>query len=177
MNPSILTYSGEYFSFVSPKVSSLSFQDIAHALSNLCRFTGHTREFYSVAQHSVLVSQNVPIEFALQGLMHDAGEAFLSDIPSPLKKLLPDYHIIEQRVEKKLFDYFNISFPFHFSVKKADLILLATEKRDLLTKHEDYEYWDILQGVNPLRDTIVPLPPKEAKELFLNRFNEIQGIK
>src|SRR4051812_31750950 len=83
--PYIQTYSGTEFWPLSPKAADVKLIDIAHALSNKCRFAGHCREFYSVAQHSVLVSRQLPDEFKLWGLLHDAGEAYFADIPNPIK--------------------------------------------------------------------------------------------
>lgn len=95
----LLTYSGREFDLIDPQPDMIDLIDIAHGLANECRFSGQCRFYYSVAQHSVLVSQNVPPEFAFEALMHDASEAYLKDIPRPLKQLLPDYRAIEQRVE------------------------------------------------------------------------------
>lgn len=128
MRPDILTRGGQYFNFLDPSAYRLDIKDIAHGLSNICRFGGHTREFYSVAQHSIYLSHIVPEEDAYAGLMHDCAEAFLGDIPSPLKRRLPDYKRIESIVEAALFEKLGIPFPLPASVKNADLVMLATEQ-------------------------------------------------
>jgi hypothetical protein len=171
--PEILTVSGNYFYFDDVQNSDYTIEDIAHALSHIGRYTGHTKIFYSVAEHAVRASYIVPSEHALAALMHDSSEAFLGDIASPLKAMLIEYKMIEEYVEEEIFKKFGLPFPMHSEIKKADLIMLATEKRDLMpaTKVQ----WDVLKGVIPLDQEIVPVNSSIAKMIFLRRFKELKG--
>ena len=173
--PEILTVSGNYFDFLTPSQSEFTIEDIAHGLSHVCRFAGHSREFYSVAQHCVLVSKIVPQHMALIGLMHDATEAFLGDVTSPLKQLIPQYKEVEARVERAIFDRFGLQLPLPQEVKRADMIALATEQRDLMPPH-DPARWTATAGLTPLAETIIPLSPADARIAFLMRYAELTFI-
>jgi hypothetical protein len=171
MAQTIITASGQYFNLETPEPSDINIDDIAHALSNICRYTGHTRVFYSVAQHATLVSRVVPEECALYGLLHDAAEAYIGDVSRPLKALLPDYRLLEVGVEAAVFRRFRLTQPMPAVVKHADLVLLRTEQRDLLGA--DRHVWQSTEGLEPLPIVIDPMPPAVARNAFLARFYEL----
>lgn len=169
MPPVILTASGLVFDYQNPDVSQIRIEDIAHALSMTCRFAGHTKTFYSVAEHSVRVSWICSREDALWGLLHDASEAYVTDIPTPLKRLLPAFKDIENHVMATIADRFGLVGGIPESVRNADAVLLATEGRDLCNPA-----W-MQFGIphTPLRHLIEPFSQVEAKQLFLDRFKEL----
>lgn len=168
----IYTNSGKHFNFLSPSADAVCIEDIACALSNICRFTGHLEEFYSVAQHSVHCSHLVPAEFAFEALMHDACEAYCNDISAPLKGLLPDYRGIETNVDRVIRQKYALPDQLSSVVKYVDLIMLATERRDF--DLDDGTVWPILEGIEPADFIIAPLNPRQARVMFLQRFNELR---
>lgn len=171
MSPTILTASGISLHLTDPRPEQICIADIAHALAHLCRFTGHTRVFYSVAQHSVHASYLVPPEHALAALLHDAAEAYIGDVATPLKALLPDYHAIERRMEATVRAAFGLPAQLPDCVKLADLTLLATERRDLMP--DTPEEWLSIKGLVPLSGRLIPLKPPVAQTLFLQRFADL----
>jgi hypothetical protein len=173
--PDILTYTGSYFNLLEPEQNIYNIEDIAHALAHICRFTGHTKGFYSVAQHCVHVARLVPTQHALAGLLHDASEAYLGDVSRPLKQLLPDYKAIERRVERAIARAFGLPEELPASVKHADLVMLATEQRDLMPDHDDE--WACLAGIAPMPKKLMPLPPPEAKAAFLVEFRVLACVR
>lgn len=171
--PWIQTYSGRRFNPTNPNPEAIVIQDIAHALSQQCRFTGHSKEFYSVAQHSVYVSHICNFEDALWGLLHDASEAYLIDVPKPLKKSgkFQAYIDFESQMQKAICKRFGLPEKEPPSVKKADTILLATEARDLMSpRHPDWK-----QPEEPLPFPILSWSPKEAEQRFIDRFLNLVG--
>jgi len=169
--PVILTASGDYFSFTDFNSSPIRITDIAHALSNVCRFGGHCHEFYSVAQHSVLVSLLVPEEHALQALLHDATEAYLGDMVKPLKEIMPQFQQIENDLEVAIFRRFGLPEKMHHSIKQADLVMLATEQRDVMKNSDRWE-WTYQTG--RLKERIKPMNPVDAKKYFMQRYKEVK---
>jgi len=130
------TYTGEVYWPLDPRPEEVHMEDIAHALSMQCRFNGHCKYFYSVAQHSVFCALAVSPEAKAWALMHDAAEAYLHDLPRPLKPFLEGYGELE---EKNLFciaKRFGLIWPIpkhiHDEIKEVDLRMLATEKAHLM---------------------------------------------
>ena len=169
----IQTWTGKAFRPLQPDPGSIDIRDIAHALSLLCRFNGHCHQFYSVAQHSVAISHVVPAEDALWGLLHDAAEAYVSDLPRPVKRQVPDFVAFEDRLLETIMAHYGLPWPMPAAVKQADDILLATEQRDLMAAPP--APWGLRTG--PLPAPIVPMAAPDAEAAFLARFHELTQRK
>lgn len=167
---SILLHNGDFFDFQDPFNHEFDIESIATALSNLCRYTGHVTRFYSVAEHCYLVSLLVPEQFALEGLMHDASEAFCGDVSSPLKQLLPDYKYIEENVQEAIARYYNLQYPFPPCIKEADKIAYVTERKTVGDTGID-ALWHT--NVKPDKIKVVGYTPATARKLFINRFRSL----
>lgn len=168
MEPWIQTASGGQFWYDDPKPEQVHLKDIAHALSNVCRYTGHCPIFYSVAQHSVLVSyflmeRGASKEILRTALLHDAAEAYINDLAAPLKTLLPDYREIEVRVERVIAEKFGTIYPFPPEIKKADLSIGVAEALQMMGATDR---WD-LPEVEEFKEKIIVAGPIRAEDLFL----------
>ncbi len=168
----IMTASGKDFDLDNPYGFEYDIEDIANSLAKICRFNGHINDFYSVAQHSVLTSVIAPIQLQKAALLHDAAEAFIGDVATPLKAMLPEYKDIEQRIERDIFHHFGLSTVYLSQIKHWDLVMLATEKRDLYDNENDNP-WPVLEGIEPHSMKIVPWQWEYAKDVFIERFNEL----
>lgn len=169
--PTILTADGIYFSFEQPDAGSpFTLNAIARGLANTCRFGGQCSRFYSVAEHSIWVSRLVPAELALAGLFHDAAEAFIGDMPKPLKEILPDYKAIEKRVEAGVFPALGLPSTLPPAVKEADRIMLATEQRQIMSNRDRWRWTDM---VEPLDIELECLSPHLAYDAFIARAIEL----
>jgi uncharacterized protein len=177
--PYLQTVSGRWVNPFDPDPSQLDAGDIARALANQCRFGGHCRTFYSVAQHSVIVSELVEerggdAEDAFAALMHDATEAYLGDMPHPLKHRSPlgaAFREAESHLERAIAERFRIR-PGVASIKPVDRALLATERR---TFSEETWHWPELDGVEPLDLELTAWSPDEAAEAFARRYAELDA--
>jgi hypothetical protein len=166
------TFLGKHVHPLCPSADEIDIEDVAHSLSLTCRFVGHTDGFYSVAQHSVLVSELVPAQDSLWGLLHDASEAYLCDLPAPIKRdpAMAIYRTAEDRLMVCIAHKFGLPPEMPKSVIAADKLALATEFRDVTTV--DDPDWIVEEcGIAPLPDyTIFPWPPGVAEVRFLHRF-------
>lgn len=170
--------SGAQFNYNRPEESDVTLDDLASALSNICRFSGHLPCFYSVAQHLVNASYLVPPEDAFDALMHDTAEAFTNDLPTPLKWALPIFKKLEVKIESAMAEKFSFNYPYPASVKAADTVMLLLEKK--YVKKDDREwpnYQDIeFEQYYDLVD-LKPWQPCRAKREFLERYEELVGLK
>ena len=168
-SPYVSTFLGNRFFLTSPHIDDVAIEDIAHGLAYQCRFNGQTSAFYSVAQHSLMVMSLVPEPLHFHALLHDAAEAYLGDMVKPLKQLFPEFSVIESRVMEIIGLRFAIDLTrLDPAIKRADMVALATEKRDLMPYST--EAWSYLDGIDALPGIIEPMGPQAAKEAFLQAF-------
>lgn len=167
---SLDTYMGLDIDPFDPAPCGIHIVDIAHALSNICRFAGMTRRFYSVAQHAVLASNLVERPVALAALMHDASEYVLGDVARPLKETsaFDQYVTAEKRLMMVIAGKFGFQWPMPPQVKEVDEMLARTEARDLMPATSTW--W---RGGPVLPDRIEPWVPEVAEKRFIDRFMEL----
>lgn len=167
--------SGAQFNYNKPEESDVTLDDLASALSNICRFSGHLPVFYSVAQHLVNTSRIVPEELAFTALMHDTTEAFTNDLPTPLKWAFPVFKDLEVRTESAMAKKFGFMFPYPPEVKQADTEMLILEK---LYVKLDNRVWPNYENIKV--DHLIhlvdlkPWQPCRAKREFLERYAELK---
>lgn len=165
----IQTYTGRRFSFADPQPEDIDIRDIARGLAMQCRFNGHCRRFYSVAEHSVRASWLAPFGCRREALLHDAAEAYTGDCVRPLKVLLGDsFRSVEHRIERVIAERFGLTFPWPAAVKAADDLLLTVEARDLMG-----ETGPLAEVVGPARQDlriVETLTAVDAERRFLDRF-------
>jgi hypothetical protein len=172
----IQTYTGKKFDPLNPRAEDIDILDIAHALSNACRFSGHVKVLYSVAEHSLWVADLLkswgrPPMVELWGLLHDASEAYLCDVPKPIKPHLTNYGEIEARVMLAVCERFDLPPSIPQSVHEADWHACVNEARQLLIGGP--LGWD--DPAVPFR--LVQTNRAFAKRDFLSRFSELASLK
>lgn len=172
----LTTFTGKSIYLQNIKPEDIDIVDIAHALSNICRFGGHAKTFYSVAQHSLRVASIVPDTYKLGALLHDATEAYVGDMVRPLKILLEEYHEYENKVAYAIARAFDLLRPA-FCIHEADHFMLYVEYRELMgNPNISYSSKTLLQKQIAAINT-TPIPPADkAKELFLQAFAKYKEI-
>ena len=168
-------YSGRCVNAMDILSSDIDIKDIAHALALQCRFKGHCKQFYSIAQHSVLVARHLQARSILQlfGLLHDAAEAYLGDMISPLKDMLPEYKTQERYLQDKIYYHFTGRRPTHPEITEIKLIdtrLLLSEARVLMPSGGDG--WR--PGIEPLDLVITPVSASIAEAGFFYAFHKLR---
>lgn len=171
----IQTSSGRRVDLAYPHADQIDIEDIAHALSHLCRFTGHSSGLYSVADHSISVSYLVPPEYAMQGLLHDATEAYLGDVSAPLKRLpeMAGYRQLEATMWHVIANKFDLPYELHESVHKADIQALMVEKAVFFEHDLD---WGITVHATPPGAVHFRSSPALTKAAFLRRYRELATV-
>ncbi|MFZ5645793.1 MAG: phosphohydrolase [Bacillota bacterium] len=175
----IETYTGKKFYPLDPRSEDVCIEDIAHSLAMQCRFNGHTRVFYSVAEHSVLMAEELALlgygkDVQLYGLLHDAAEAYLCDLPRPVKRQLSTYGIAEKKLQEKILNSLGLPIPdidIETAITVMDRWLLGYEGRKLMS---DRDAWTALFGdYSPKSTEVLGMTPGLASGLFLCKFIEL----
>jgi hypothetical protein len=161
------TATGKQFWPLDPRPEEIDILDVAAALSKLCRYNGHCDWPYSVAQHSVYVSHQVPPEHALVGLLHDATEAYCADVPRPLKAYLPGYAEIEAGIWRAVAERFRLPVDMPACVHAADNAVLLAEKAQIMRPAP--ADWRVPGEAAPIR--ISYWTADQAREAFLARYS------
>lgn len=178
----IQTYTGRRFDLLSPDPEKIEIVDIAWALSMIPRFTGHTRRFYSVAQHSLCVAQMLrgSPDIQFEGLMHDAAEAYIGDISSPMKRLIglmgDGLKIAEAAIMDAISTRFGLVFPAPKIIKVVDLRMLETERQALMVGSPDIDWPREYRalGIDPPETygvEITPFDQEQSYNSFLTNFS------
>lgn len=185
--PSITTFTGKTLDFENPDPDSICIEDIAHALSMVCRFSGQCRDFYSVAQHSVLVSLGLQLvvppeeqktwwlwqkherQLRKIALLHDAAEAYMGDLNRPLKRIMPQY----SRIEDKVFRAISMKFKLMWQgipdvVKAMDKLIFANEWASFMPPGPN----DAGREPEASIGTITAMSQKEAETAFLGVYHK-----
>jgi len=180
INNTIKVASGHYIDLRDPQPSQIDIQSVAAGLSKICRFAGQCPEFYSVAEHSILAYRlacwrGIPNEALKAVLLHDAGEAYIGDMVKPLKIMLPEYQVVESRMEAAIEARFGVEFAaWRDVIKRFDRAMLKAEKQTLWP--DDSEEWTGFSEIEAAEVDIKFLSPKQAEREFLVIAEEI-GIK
>lgn len=165
------TFTGRSFYPMDPRTDEVDPVDIAHALGMICRYGGHVKRFYSVAEHCVLLSYAVAPENALWALLHDATEAYVGDMVRPLKQAMPAYRAAEDRLMTVICERFGMNDVCPPEVKVADTRILHDERAALMAP--SHQPWTSLNGFQPLGVQVEGWSPLDAESEFLARLRQL----
>lgn len=165
------TYSGRPFYPLDATEDDIEIVDIAHALGMVCRYAGHVRRFYSVAEHCVHLSHTVDPEHALAALLHDAAEAYVGDMVRPLKHELPGYMAVEDHLIAVINNKYGLPGELPAQVKEHDTRIVVDEREQLMTPSQ--LPWSMLDGFAPLGVEVQGWNPIVAEEMYLHRFYQL----
>jgi 5'-deoxynucleotidase YfbR-like HD superfamily hydrolase len=170
------THSGRRVDLADIRPEHIIIEDVAHALAHICRFGGHTKVFYSVAQHSVRVARSVPREFMLEGLLHDATEAFVGDMVRPLKRMLPEYKGLEEAIYSAIALRYDLPLEMSPCVKRGDEASLKSELKQFMNGADElgHDYWRNIEALPAAERAWEPII---AKSQFLLAFTEAIAIR
>ncbi len=170
-----LSFTGRRIYPFDMRASDVCVEDIAHSLSNLCRFNGHCKVFYSVAQHSVLMASLVESDInRLPALMHDATEAYCGDMIRPIKLSMRNFAEMEDRIWIAIADRFGLPYNLPPAIKEADRRMVVTEHRDILITSP---VWPSHANVAPYWMRIHPWSNEIAERIFLETFDALGGAR
>lgn len=171
-------YSGAPFYMLEPSAADVDIEDIAHSLASQARYAGHAIFTYSVAEHSCLIAAWLLAKYgpavALQGLLHDAPEAYLVDLPRPVKRSMPEYTAAEDRVWAAVAEHFDLPVEMHPAVKEADNRILNDERAQAM--QPSWREWT-LTDERPLGVTINFWIQPVAKMKFLAAFHALNAAR
>lgn len=166
------TFTGRRFWPLDPSADDVCIEDIAHALSMQCRFNGHCKVFYSVAQHCChvcdLIAEREP-ERAFAALMHDAAEAYTGDIIRPIKHSIAGFDTVDFMIEQVIAEKYGLRVGMAAIIKWADIVMLKNEHAQLMHGRNEWPSCDQVDG--PVVN-ITSWQPVLAEFEFLNRFNK-----
>ena len=165
----IQTYTGKLIDPFNVNPDDIDIKDIAHGLSNICRFTGQCSPRYSVGEHSLYVCALLPDEWKFAGLLHDASEYLLNDLPPQIKDRLPEYKFAEQQLQDKIYRKFGIHYIDHIKIKEVDEATLYHESIKLF--EHNYGHFDYCKNDLPVKIRVYS--PKVIEYKFLKRFKEL----
>jgi len=167
------TFTGRQFWPADPSPSDICIEDIAHALAHLCRYGGHVADFYSVAEHCCHMCEKAPPELKKWALLHDATEAYIVDMPRPVKRNLPGYSELEKRLEWAVAKRFALPLPMPAGVKELDNRILLDERKEFMCIQR-HSWGQEIEALQPLGVTLLGLMPHAAENWFLELWEQVK---